>query len=220
MERSGGDWARFEQTLGPLTFDGSASRSRRQESLDLGLTLTIDGGLIRIGQRSTSDMTSSMGGYLQSRFGGIDRSRLSATSLRAAYTIGSWTLKGSSEIAEVDLEGVSTSGVRTTAWMTTVERAAGEGYVRLAVGQPRRAETGALTFMAPVEIDATGHIRMASRTASLAPSGRQIDVEASWSSPLGPTTTLELVAGVSTSPHHVREAPAEGAVWLGIRGIW
>ena len=220
VESAGGDWARFEQTLGALTFDGSASRSRRQESLDLGLTLTIDGGLIRIGQRSTSDMTSSMGGYLQSRFGGIDRSRLSATSLQAAYTIGSWTLKGSSEIAEVDLEGVSTSGVRTTAWMTTVERAAGEGYVRLAVGQPRRAETGALTFMAPVEIDATGHIRMASRTASLAPSGRQIDVEASWSSPLGPTTTLELVAGVSTSPHHVREAPAEGAVWLGIRGIW
>jgi hypothetical protein len=215
-----GAWGRIDQTFGMLTLDAGASRDSGRESLELGVSLPVGDGLARVGYRSTIDPTSSISGYLQSRFGNLDRSRLSAISVQTRQPLGKWTLTGHSEIAEVILEGVAASGTLTTGWMTSLERQVGGGHVRFSIRQPRRAETGSLTFMAPMEIDALGHIRSAPRTVSLSPSGRQIDLEAAWSSRLDASSTLEVIGALSSSPLHVRGAPAEGALWLSIRGVW
>ncbi len=92
--------------------------------------------------------------------------------------------------------------------------------MRFSVAQPRRAEGGHLAFNAPIEITKEGRILYEPRLAGLTPSGRELDLEAAWTTRLGDLTTFEAAAALSSQPNHVADAETEAAVWLSLRHAW
>ena len=94
------------------------------------------------------------------------------------------------------------SPLATSAFTLDATRAlAGAGVVRFSVSQPLRVERGRASFAVPAGRTRAGMVRYDTVRASLAPSGRQMDLAAEWLRPL-PTGELRLGAVFSHRPGH------------------
>jgi hypothetical protein len=217
---SGQNWTTVSQSFGPLTFDVRSSSGFTRSASGFGIGAGGKEWAARLGFSSMTDETHALGGSLQSRFGGEDRTRMSAMSLEGARYMGSWRLSGSAEAASVELTGLNVSGLWTSSWSMSAERSFMGGALRFTAAQPRRAEGGSLTFAAPIEVLKTGALRYETREALLNPSGRELDFEASWRKRLSPGMTLEATGALMLQPNHVADADTAAIGWVSIRRAW
>ena len=217
---SGDSWSSVTQTFGPLQFDARTSTGSGRSSNSIGFGHAEDDWAVRLGYASLRDANDALGGTLQSRFGGDDQTRMNAVSFEASRNVGAWTFSGAVEAADVQVDRVNVAGLWTSSWTLSAQHPFAGGDVRLTAAQPRRAEGGALTFDAPIEVTKSGRLVYESRTAGLTPSGREVDLEAAWITPLGANTTFEAAAALAMQPNHVADADAETAVWLSLRHAW
>lgn len=225
MLGAGDSWTSISHAIGPLTIDARASEGSGRSASGMGVGAQGEAGpgeqwAVRLGYASLRDANTALGGALQSRFGGEDETRMNAVSLEGRRDVGSWTFSGVAEAADVQIERLYVSGLWTSSWSLSAQHPFAGGDLRFSAGQPRRSEGGALTFSAPVELTRSGRLIFADRTASLTPSGRELDFEAAWSTQLAEMTTLELAAVLATQPNHVANAQSETAVWLSLRHAW
>ncbi|MEZ5937897.1 MAG: S8 family peptidase [Hyphomonadaceae bacterium] len=218
---TGTNWSYVSHTVGATTLDFRASRDSSRSGASFGIGVgNFESGKIRLGFGSMKDERTTLGGQLQSRFGGVDQSQVTATTIEGQRAIGNWTLSGSIEAGRAGLSGANVDGLWTSAWTVSAERAFVGGALRLTAAQPRRAEGGKLVFDAPIEVGRDGTLRFEQRTVELTPSGRQLSLEAGWRARIDAHTTFEAAAAVATSPHHVANAKPESALWLGLRRYW
>ena len=203
--------------MGAFTFDVRAASGVSRTASGVGVSSGGADWTAGVGDSRQSSAGSALGGALQSRCGGEDASRLSATTLEGwrESAGGRWGLH--LEGAGVTLEGADVDGLWTSAWSLSAVRQAGSGALRLALAQPRRAEGGALTFLGPVEVLRSGALRFEERTAALAPSGREVDLEVSWSARLAGGADLQLAAALATQPGHVRGADPQLGAYVALR---
>jgi subtilisin family serine protease len=217
---TGGRWSQVQQAFGPVTLDFRASDSFSRSASGAGFTFASPLGSSRIGWSSMDDRATTLGGALQSRFGGADGVRFSAVSLENVRDIAGWRLSAAMEAASARLDGVDVSNLWTSSWSFSAAHPLAGGAVRFTLAQPRRAEGGEISFLGPVAVLKSGALVYEQRTASLTPSGREVDFETAWSRQLGPRTSFEAAAALSTSPNHVAGAETEAAVWLSLRHAW
>lgn len=120
--------------------------------------------------------------------------RLSAdaamTGLETNFEIGRWHLAADAEIGKARpqvRDGIITrmSSLTTSAFaFNATRRLADGGFVRIALSQPLRVEGGRAALNVPIGRTKDGDVLRQSVSASVAPSGRQIDVSAQWYYPL------------------------------------
>ncbi|MEM7653062.1 MAG: S8 family peptidase, partial [Pseudomonadota bacterium] len=82
--------------------------------------------------------------------------------------------------------------------------------VTVGVSQPLRVASGTATLDTPTGRDLAGNIISQSVSAGLTPTGREIDLEASYALPLGPSESLTTGAMLRMQPGHTTGAEAEG----------
>ncbi|MBK8839892.1 MAG: S8 family serine peptidase [Hyphomonadaceae bacterium] len=217
---SGDSWTSYAQSLGPMMLDVRTFSGHTRNASSIGLGASGQDWAMRLGYAALKDTEATLGGALQSRFGGDDSTRLSAISLEARQDLGAWTVSGSLEAASARVDTLNVSGLWTSAWSLSAEHPFAGGAMRFTAGQPRRAEGGQLAFNAPIEVTKAGAIIYASRIAGLTPSGRELDLEAAWVTRLGELTMFEAAAALSSQPNHVADAKTEAALWLSLRHAW
>lgn len=217
---SGDSWTSYAQSFGPLMLDVRTSSGMTRSASSFGIGSAGEGWAVRLGYSALKDAETTLGGALQSRFGGDDATHMSALSLEGRGDFGAWTFSGSLEAAEARIDALDVSGLWTSAWSLSAQHPFAGGAIRLSAGQPRRAEGGRLAFNAPIEVTRDGAIVYERRVAGLTSSGREFDLETAWVTRLGELTTLEAAAAVSTQPNHVADAEKEAAAWLSLRHAW
>ena len=217
---SGDSWTSYAQSLGALLLDVRTSSGLSRSASSFGIGSGGHDWAVRLGYASLKDVETTLGGALQSRFGGDDSTRMSALSLEGRKDVGAWTFSGSLEAAQARIDALEVSGLRTSAWSLSAQHPFAGGAIRFSAGQPRRAEGGRLAFDAPIAVTKQGGIIYERRAAGLTPSGREFDLETAWVTNLGDLTTFEAAAAVSTQPNHVADAETETAVWLSLRHVW
>lgn len=217
---SGDSWSSVKQTFGPLQFDARTSTGSGRSSNSIGFGHEEDDWAVRVGYASLRDANNTLGGTLQSRFGGDDQTRMHAISLEASRNVGAWAFSGAVEAADVRIDRVNVAGLWTSSWTLSAQHPFAGGDVRFTAAQPRRAEGGSLSFDAPVEITKSGRLIYEARTAGLTPSGRELDLEAAWITRLGAGTTFEAAAALAMQPNHVADADPESAFWVSLRHSW
>jgi hypothetical protein len=216
----GTTWTRAAYQLGPVRLDAVASSGETRSATSVGMGVSGRAWAGRLSLASAEDATTALGGRLQSRFGMEDSTRFTALRYEHLADLGAWTLGATAEAADVRLEGADVNGLWTSTWTLSAERPFADGRLRILLGQPRRAEGGSVRFDAPVEVLRSGALRFDRRSAALTPSGREVDLEASWSRRLDRLTTVETSAALITQPGHVAGADPEGAVWFSVRRAW
>jgi hypothetical protein len=100
----------------------------------------------------------------------------------------------------------SLTGVRSDAWTLGIARSnvvSGGDRLSLSLSQPLRVSAGRADIDAPVGRTDTGTVLRQSGSASLVPSGREIDVELAYRILLSEEEELSAGALVQTSPGHV-----------------
>lgn len=125
----------------------------------------------------------------------------------AVSDIGGWRVGAGAEIGTVDpaargglIDDVS--ALTTSAFAFHASRPlAGDGRLHLSVSQPLRVERGRASLAVPVGRTKAGEVVRSRASADLAPSGRQIDIEARWHRPLA-GGALRLGAVVTRDPGH------------------
>lgn len=217
---SGLTWSSISHAFGPVTADFRASSGGGRSSSGFGFSRGGPDWMMRLGFSSLDDNLTALGGALQTRFGETQNdTHLSAISLESAHAFGSWTLYSSLEAASVKFDQVAVGGLWTSSWSLSAEHGLLGGDAILTAAQPRRAEGGSISFNAPVAITKTGDLVFEDRIASLTPSGRETDFEASWRKSLDAFTTIEAAAALSLEPNHVANAPPASAFWLSLRRV-
>lgn len=225
MLGSGDSWTSVRHAVGPLMLDARTSEGSGRSANGFGVGTQGETGegdtwAMRLGYATLRDADTALGGALQSRFGGEDQTRMSAVSFEARRDVGSWMFSGVVEAAAVQIERLDVSGLWTSSWSVSAQHPFAGGAMRFTAAQPRRSEGGELSFRAPVELTRAGQLIFADRTAALTPSGRELDLEAAWSTRLAEMTTLEFAAALATQPSHIADAENETAVWIGLRHAW
>jgi hypothetical protein len=217
---SGDEWTSMKQTFGPVTMDlrSSSGGGRNANSVGLG-HYGKDWG-VRLGFARLEDANTALGGSLQSRFGGEDQTKMSAMSLEGSKDLGRWTLSGSLEAANANIDELAVTGLWTSSWSLSAQTEFAGGALRFSAAQPRRAEGGEISFTAPVFLTRRGRIVYEDRVAGLTPSGRELDLETAWSASLGPMTMVEAAVAYSIEPNHIASAKPESAAWLSLRHQW
>ncbi len=102
------------------------------------------------------------------------------------------------------IEGVDS--IRTSAWrvgLTQSEVFSEEDSLRFNIAQPLRAESGALRVNLPQYRLRDGTVIGQNASFNLAPTGREIDIEAGYRLPLSQMTKLDLAAMYRRDPGHV-----------------
>ncbi len=217
---TGSTWSEARVTLGPVMLDLRQAASSGRDAAGLGIGHADEAGEWRLGVSRSDDRTSALGGALQSRFGSTDSSTMSAVSFLWSRDLGRWRIAGSTEAARARLNGADVEGLWTSAWTLSASREVGGGDLSFALMQPRRAEGGVIRFEGPVAVLKSGALSYEERTASLQPSGRELDLEVSWSSMLAGGMEMDLAVALSTQPAHVRQADAAAAFWVALRRDW
>ncbi|HVY88887.1 MAG TPA: S8 family peptidase [Hyphomonadaceae bacterium] len=217
---SGDEWTSMSHAFGPVILDLRSSSGGGRTASSFGIGGAGDDWAWRAGFASLTDANTALGGWLQSRFGEDDHTRLSAMTMEGVKTLGAWTLSGSAEAASARVEGVDVSGLWTSSWSFSAEHPFAGGSLRFTAAQPRRAEGGELAFNAPIAVTKTGAIIYEQRIAGLTPSGRETDFETAWSTRLSDSLSFETAAALMLQPNHVEDAKPEGAVWVSLRRAW
>ena len=94
------------------------------------------------------------------------------------------------------------------------------GSFRLSLAQPLRVDSGAADLSLPTGRTQEGIVLGQDLSASLVPSGRQLDLTAMVELPLAEETTLSLGATRSQQPQHQQTADAEWTLFTGWRTKW
>src|SRR5690606_7481630 len=115
---SGDSWTSVAHAFGPVKLDmrSSSGSGRQTSSMGIGTGGEIDGEkwAVRLGYAAMKEVSSALGGSLQSRFGHEDGTRLSAVSLEGRRDIGNWTLSGSVEAADARVDQLQIHGLWTS----------------------------------------------------------------------------------------------------------
>ena len=112
------------------------------------------------------------------------------TGLETSFEIGRWRLAADAEIGKAHPQvrgGIITriSSLTTSAFaFNATRRLANGGLVRIVLSQPLRVEGGRAALSVPIGRTKDGAVLRQPVSASVAPSGRQIDVSAQWYYPL------------------------------------
>ncbi len=112
------------------------------------------------------------------------------TGLETSFEIGSWHLAADAEIGKAHPQvrnGIITrmSSLTTSAFaLNATRRLANGGLIRIVLSQPLRVEGGRAALSVPIGRTRDGAVLRQPVSASIAPSGRQIDVSAQWYYPL------------------------------------
>ena len=112
------------------------------------------------------------------------------TGLETSFEIGRWHLAADAEIGKAHpqvRDGIITrmSSLTTSAFaFNATRRLANGGLIRIALSQPLRVEGGRAALSVPIGRTKDGDVLRQAVSASVAPSGRQIDVSAQWYYPL------------------------------------
>jgi hypothetical protein len=137
--------------------------------------MRIAGGVTRL----TEDRTL-LGAHFGPLFGGGGSATWFAD-VRADWTLGSWSLAAS---ARQGWTGMAGDTIRSNAFSFDVVKAGvldGGDQFALRAAQPLRVASGGLSLNLPVSYDyETGAVAYADQRLNLAPTGREIDVEASY----------------------------------------
>lgn len=218
---SDGGWARFSHDVGEMSFEIFSSDDEDLSVSGVGLSRIEERWGVR-GQISTiRDERTALGGVIQGRFGGEDRSQLSAYALEGAYRpMRSLRLSAGVEAATVDLPGVETSNVWTSRWSVGADTVTAFGQLGLTVAQPRRAEGGTFDFVGVTGLDEDFNFVSETIRAPLSPSGREINYEASWGFGLPGGVDAGLTATLSTQPNHVANADPASVYWFSLSKSW
>ncbi|HMT44076.1 MAG TPA: S8 family peptidase [Chakrabartia sp.] len=137
---------------------------------------------------------------------------------------GGWQLKGQlrSGWTRVSAGGIRQGAdhLRTNAWSFDVEKAglfSTKDQAALRISQPLRVSRGGFSMLLPTGYDyASGETTLSRHRMNLAPSGREIDMEGSWSTPLGQRGSLSTNLFWRQQPGNIAAMPADkgGAVRL------
>jgi len=219
---TGGNWARLSHVVGMgLTMDFFTATDEARSLTGVSVGRDARFWSFRAGISNASDDETALGGSLQQRFGETDQADMIAYSVEGEWNpLGRLTLSSGVEMASVDLPGVDVQGIWTSRWSLGATHPAGPGALSFVVAQPRRAETGAIRFVAPTAIDATGGLISGQVEAGLTPSGRQIDYESRYRFNLPGDWIGEASTALSTSPNHISGADAESVTWLAVSTKW
>ena len=140
--------------------------------------------------------------------------------VEADWGLAGWRLGAMAEVGSVrpvSARGLITevSPLATSTFAVRARRALGDaGTLRISVSQPLRIERGQASLTVPIGRTKAGDILRHSMSASLVPSGRQLDVAAHWFQPLG---LGEWRVGTTWShePEHRASADAEFTLLTG-----
>ena len=188
-----------------------AALSWRSEGASLGLR----GGVV--GERETLLGSSAAGAFGRVAAGAV------FAGVEASAPAGSWRLGAGAELGAVNpsARGGLISDVSRLATSAFAFHAAGPltdaGKLTLSVSQPLRVEAGRARLSIPVGRTKDGRVRRQPVTASLAPSGRQIEVAAKWRRPLASGGELGLGAVWTREPGHVAAAEPHLGLFAGWR---
>lgn len=141
-------------------------------------------------------------------------------------TAGRWTLAAAGEMGAVKPSLASgrlmdhVSPLATSAFRLQASRTFDNGNVlRFSLSQPLRVDHGTAVFSLPTGRTQDGVVTGASFSSPLAPSGRQLDLTATFETPLA-GGDLSLGVTRTGQPGHQRTAAPEWTVFTGYRSTW
>ena len=174
--------------LGPFSFDVGLARLEEAD--------TILGGSLAL-----------LGGGATSHFLDVD----------TAVVVGDWTLEADWRRGETQVRGRDAlfrgGALASEGWSVAL----GKGPFALRVAQPLRVRSGGLDALAPVSFDyATMSAATELRLVSLAPSGREVDVEAAYGWRIG-RGRLDANLYWRNEPGHIAAMPDDKGVALRFR---
>ena len=186
------------------------------------VSYTLAGQTVGVEVGAGRESGHALGAPLATRLGGADgASSRFAAALWSGALPGGW--RGAARLEHVTAQVrlpdwvALKEPVQASAWTLGADRALAGGVFGLTLSQALRVEAGAVSASAPVGVDADYDTVFERRTASLAPSGREVSLEAGWRTSWGQHTTASLAVRLANEPGHVRDAAPEGLIWLGLR---
>jgi hypothetical protein len=219
------EWAAVRFDHGALSFQMRASGSGEDAFQAAGASWSQWGQTLGFELGAGREEDRALGGLMAARFGEDDasQSRFMAALWSGDLPLG-WRGAARFEQARVDFDLPQylrlEDTVQASAWSVGVDRAAPGGRFGLTLSQPLRVEQGALSASVPVGIDEFNRSIFERRVASLAPSGREMSLEAAWHVSVNERTSASFAARFTDAPGHIRKADDEGLVWAGLRTTW
>ena len=181
------------------------------------------GSILGLRSGLVAEAETLLGSRTAGAFGRVS-SRSTFAGIEGSTELGGWRLDAGAEIGVVEAaaRGGMLSDVTpltTSAFALQAERPLTEATaLSLSLAQPLRVESGRATFSVPVGRTQGGRVLRRSLTASLKPSGRQIDLAMKWRKRLAAGGELRFGSVWSLQPgHNVSEDP-ELSVFAGWRG--
>ena len=139
--------------------------------------------------------------------------------------MGQWSLAAVGEIGQVNPSVTSSdlidtiSPLRTSAFRLQASREFNHGNtLRFSLSQPLRVDHGSMVLTLPSGVK-DGVVTGSSQSAGLTPSGRQLDLTAALSVPVG-VGDLSLGLTMRTEPGHQQGTGADYGVFTAYRGTW
>ena len=180
-----------------------------------------------VGLRSglVAERETLLGSRAAGAFGRVS-SRSAFAGLEGSTDVGGWRLDAGAEVGVVDAaaRGGMLSDVTpltTSAFALQAERPLAEGAaLSLSLAQPLRVESGRATLSVPVGRTQGGRVLHRSLTASLKPSGRQLDLAVKWRKHLAAGGELRFGSVWSLQPGHDVSEDPELSVFAGWRGFF
>ena len=170
---------------------------------------------------------SLLGSQASGAFGQLSGQTLFLNAGVNTTTPWGWQLAAQGELGMVDPSVGSSpfidhvSPLTTSAFRLQASRPfLGGGAFRLSLAQPLRVDSGAADLSLPTGRTPEGAVVGQEVSASLVPSGRQLDLTAMVELPLAEDTTLSLGATRSQQPQHQQAAEAEWTFFTGWRAKW
>ena len=209
-------WFQLSRDIGSITADVFTEADGPRNAFGAGLSRSGSKWALRASFTQENDYSSALGGALQSRFGGFDGYSASSIRFEGAHNLPKGLkFRGSMEAATARFDGLDVDGVWTSAWSLGLETSAyARSQLSLVLLQPRRAEDGRIDFTAPVGVDRFGTLEFGNVNAALTPSGRELDLEASWRVRFGQHTYVSATAALVKDAGHVSRDDLESAGWL------
>lgn len=221
--------------LGAVGVTTSAERTRlwRQDSLRdrredhvsrFGVALDGRHGAAldwRIGLGMMREDRTVLGARLADALGGGGAITISLSPAMVWHPDMAWQLSASASLGSTRLDrgAIATAGARlqTSSWAVDISRLGAFGTsdrIAFRLAQPLRVEHGTLRLTLPVAYDyTTGSTSFGQRTLSFSPSGREIDAEMAWSTPLGQGAFAASLYW-RRQPGHVAAAPDDAGAAL------
>ena len=189
-----------------------------------GLALSWRPRQARFGFRGgwMAERDSLLGTVSEGAFGAISAGTAFA-GVEGNVAVGPWHLSANAEIGQVlstPHEGLITelSGLTTSALSLSATRPlGGSNIIGLSISQPLRLEEGQAELLFPVGRSKDGAVLRQSLQGDLVPSGRQIDVTASWNRYFPKGGEFRLGATWTHHPGHQGEAAPELTLLSGAR---